>query len=60
MIAQTPEMPYFEVIFTSVRTDGDGGYEAMAIEIEKLAAARRFFRGESAWNELGITVSYWE
>jgi len=53
-------MPYFEVIFTSVRTDGDGGYEAMAIEIEKLAAARRFFRGESAWNELGITVSYWE
>lgn len=26
MTAQTPEPPYYAVIFTSVRTDGDNGY----------------------------------
>ncbi len=30
MIAQTPTPPYYAVIFTSVRTDGDNGYAEMA------------------------------
>lgn len=28
--ARTPEPPYFAVIFTSQRTEGDQGYDAMA------------------------------
>ena len=30
MIANTPEPPYYAVIFTSLRTEGDRGYDSMA------------------------------
>ncbi len=61
MIAQTPAAPYYAVIFTSLRTEGDNGYGDMDIEMEKLVAEQEGFLGvESARNELGITVSYWE
>ena len=30
MIARTPEPPYYAVIFTSTRTEGDHGYAAMS------------------------------
>ena len=30
MIANTPQAPYFAVIFTSVRTERDNGYDDMA------------------------------
>ena len=61
MIAQTPATPYYAVIFTSTRTEGDNGYEAMAEEMDKLAKQQDGFLGvESARNELGITVSYWK
>jgi heme-degrading monooxygenase HmoA len=60
MIAQTPETPYYAVIFTSLRTEGDDGYGDMAIEMVELAAEQQGFLGiESARNETGITVSYW-
>ncbi len=60
-IAQTPETPYYAVIFTSTRTAEDGGYEAMAEAMVKLAAEEPGFLGvESAREGLGITVSYWE
>jgi heme-degrading monooxygenase HmoA len=60
-IAATPAPPYYAVIFTSVRTDGDNGYGAMADAMEKLAATQPGFLGiESARDELGITVSYWD
>ena len=63
MIAETPEPPYVAVIFTSLRTDADdAGYEAMAAEMERLAAAQPGYLGlESARgaDRLGITVSYW-
>jgi len=36
-IAATPPPPYVAVIFTSVRTDGDDGYAAMAATMERLA-----------------------
>lgn len=61
MIANTPTPPYYAVIFTSLRTDGDNGYVAMAEAMEQLAKQQPGYLGiESARNELGITVSYWE
>ena len=61
MIAKTPKPPYYAVIFTSVRTEGDNGYSQMADEMEKLVREQPGFLGyESARNETGITVSYWK
>ncbi len=52
---------YYAVIFTSTRTLGDKGYAAMAIEMENLAREQPGFLGlESARENVGITVSYWE
>lgn len=60
MIANTPEPPYYAVIFTSLRTDGDAGYGAMAERMNALAAQQPGYLGiESAREGLGITVSYW-
>ena len=60
MIAKTPQTPYYAVIFTSLRNDGDQGYIAMAEEMDKLSQQQEGYLGiESARNELGITVSYW-
>ena len=35
--AQTPAPPYVAVIFTSVRSDGDDGYAAMAAAMDRSA-----------------------
>lgn len=60
MIAQTPEPPYYAVIFTSVRTEGDNGYAEMADRMVEIARQQDGFLGvESARNDIGITVSYW-
>lgn len=60
-LANTPEPPYYAVIFSSHRTDGDNGYAAMADRMVELAAQQPGFLGmESAREDLGITVSYWE
>ena len=59
-IAATPQPPYTAVIFTSLRTEGDHGYDAMARRMFALAAEQPGFLGaESAREGLGITVSYW-
>lgn len=59
-VASTPEPPYYAVIFTSLRTDGDRGYSAMSDKMVELAARQSGFLGvESAREDLGITVSYW-
>ena len=66
MPAQTPPAPYYAVIFTSIRTDVDGGYGTTADRMVELAAQQPGFLGvESARQDredgpLGITVSYWE
>ena len=53
--------PYYAVIFTSTRTEGDNGYSEMAVLMEELAKKQEGFLGiESARSELGITVSYWK
>jgi heme-degrading monooxygenase HmoA len=60
VFAQTPDPPYVAVIFTSLRTDGDHGYAAMAEAMDALARKQPGFLGiESARDEVGITVSYW-
>lgn len=60
MIAQTPSPPYYAVIFTSVRTEGDQGYSEMSDRMTELVQQQDGFLGmESARNDTGITVSYW-
>ncbi len=59
-IANTPKPPYYAVIFTSHRRDGDNGYGEMATRMVELAAEQPGFLGvESARESMGITVSYW-
>ena len=61
MSASTPSPPYYAVIFTSVRTDGDDGYNEMSERMDELAKVQPGYLGiESARNETGITVSYWK
>ena len=61
MIATTPKPPYYAVIFTSIKTEDDRGYNVMSNKMIELAKQQEGFLGmESARNELGITVSYWE
>jgi heme-degrading monooxygenase HmoA len=60
MIAITPPPPYYAVIFTSIRTEGDHGYDRIAERMLELAKDQDGFLGvESSRNEIGITVSYW-
>ena len=62
MFANTPEPPYYAVIFASQRIGADEGYERMAERMEQLAATQPGYLGlESARDPLGfgITVSYW-
>ncbi|SHJ50936.1 antibiotic biosynthesis monooxygenase family protein [Flavobacterium haoranii] len=52
---------YYAVIFTSRRTEVEEGYAETAIRMMELAKQQPGFIGvESARNEMGITVSYWE
>jgi len=60
MIAKTPKPPYFAVIFSSIRTEGNNGYAEISERMVQLAEQQEGFLGmETARNELGITVSYW-
>lgn len=60
-IFKTPEPPYYAVIFTSLRTTGDNGYEKMSHKMDELAKEQPGYLGiESAREDLGITVSYWK
>jgi heme-degrading monooxygenase HmoA len=57
---QLPEPPYYAVIFTSRRTEGDNEYGETAARMAELATEQPGYLGmESARDELGITVSYW-
>lgn len=60
-LANTPQPPYYAVIFTSTRTEGDNGYSEMADRMEELASQQSGFLGvDSAREDVGITVSYWQ
>jgi heme-degrading monooxygenase HmoA len=57
------EPPYYAVIFSSQRTEGDRGYGEVAARMMDLAGRQPGFLGvESARNAegFGITVSYWK
>ena len=61
MLVKTPNPPYYAVIFTSKLTEETTDYEETAVLMEALASKQKGFLGvESARNELGITVSYWQ
>lgn len=61
--ARTPAPPYYAVIFTSQRTDGDdAAYGDAAARMVELAARQPGFLGVDSVRDasgLGITVSYW-
>jgi heme-degrading monooxygenase HmoA len=60
MIAETPNPPYYAVIFSSIRTGVDDSYLEVAEKMNALAKHQEGYLGiETARNELGITVSYW-
>lgn len=54
--------PYYAVIFTSVRTDNDQGYDRAAEHMMTLARDQSGYIGfESVSDEgIGISVSYWK
>ncbi len=61
-LAKTPAPPYYAVIFTSQRTEGDSGYGQMAERMSELAAQQPGFLGMESVRGVdgfGITVSYW-
>lgn len=60
LIAETPEPPYYAVIFSSHQTDDLEGYGKTAARMLELAAQQPGYLGvESARAGLGITISYW-
>jgi heme-degrading monooxygenase HmoA len=60
MIAETPSPPYYAVIFSSIRSGNNEGYNQMAEHMMQLARGIDGFLGvESVRQELGITISYW-
>jgi len=52
---------YYAVIFTSTQKENIEGYSEMAEKMDVLAKQQSGFLGmDSARNEIGVTVSYWE
>lgn len=60
MIASTFSTPYYAVIFTSILKE-EKDYHSVAVQMVSLAQTMPGFLGfETARNEIGITVSYWQ
>jgi heme-degrading monooxygenase HmoA len=61
MIVDHLKPPYYAVIFSTLMTGDLEGYQEAAERMEALAKLQPGYLGiESARNEIGITVSYWE
>lgn len=59
-LTKTTVPPYYAVIFTSIRTEGDNSYGDAAKRMLELASTQPGFLGfETARQEIGISVSYW-
>ena len=59
--AQTPNPPYYAVIFTTVKSDNQEGYAEMNARMFELAQQQKGYLGiESAKSEIGLSVTYWE
>ena len=51
---------YYAVIFTSILNENIEGYDQMAEQMLRLVHQQPGFLGvDSAWDKIGITVSYW-
>ena len=60
MFANTPNPPYYAVIFSSIQSNDTNGYNEVAQRLVELANKQPGFLGiESVREKLGITVSYW-
>jgi heme-degrading monooxygenase HmoA len=62
-ILSLPKPPYYAVIFSSLRSKSDVGYDAMSARMIELAMLQPGYLGvESVRNAhgYGITVSYWQ
>jgi heme-degrading monooxygenase HmoA len=60
--AKTPQPPYYAVIFSSKRTEGDRGYGRTSDRMVELAAQQPGYLGMESTrgaDGFGITVSYW-
>ena len=60
--AGTPEPPYYAVIFSSRRREGDHGYARMSERMSEMALAQPGCLGAESSRDadgFGITVSYW-
>lgn len=61
MIVDHLQPPYYAVIFSATLTNDIEGYAETAQRMEELAKLQPGYLGiESARNQIGITVSYWE
>lgn len=61
--ASTPRPPYYAVIFSSQRTEGDNGYGETAARMADLAAQQPGFLGMESTrgaDGFGITVAYFD
>ncbi len=53
--------PYYAVIFSNQLSNRSEGYREMAIKMEELAKMQPGYLGfESARQEIGISISYWD
>jgi heme-degrading monooxygenase HmoA len=60
-VANTPDPPYYAVIFTNEQNENIKGYSGMSGRMQALALRQPGYLGfESARDGLGITVSYWD
>ena len=61
MIEDKLTPPYYAVIFSTILNENTEGYKEAAEKMEELARQQEGYLGiESARNEIGITVSYWQ
>jgi heme-degrading monooxygenase HmoA len=61
--ARTPQPPYYAVVFTSVRAEGDRGYAAMSERLSELVTDQPGFLGVDSVrgaDGFGITVAYFD
>ncbi len=59
--AQTPEPPYYAVIFTTVKSENLEGYAEMNARMFELAQQQKGYLGiESTHGAIGLSVTYWE
>jgi len=60
-LAKTTQLPYYAVIFSSLRSDVEEDYGLTSDRMMELAQQQPGFLGvEHARDQIGITVSYWQ